>query len=179
MKYILLWTLLQYSYGFTLPDKPIVTSFKYTGDISPTNYFDPLFLTSNSYDKDIQYVRESELQHGRIAMVSFVTLVVLDNLQEKQLAINTLYNNPQQIWFWLFMMAYEFARMDVGWVNPFQNPNKSFRLKEFYQPGNILKKKYYEYDEEILNKELSNGRLAMLGCIGYIVQEYITQSAIF
>ena len=30
--------------GFSDPAKPVVTNFKYVGDISPTGYFDPLSL---------------------------------------------------------------------------------------------------------------------------------------
>ena len=76
-------------YGFVPKVKPVVKTFTYAGDLAPTGYFDPFLLTTQLKEQDIKYVRESELQHGRVAMLSFVSLVGLDMLND-DLAINQL-----------------------------------------------------------------------------------------
>jgi hypothetical protein len=165
--------------GFVQKVKPVVNTFTYVGDIKPTGYFDPLFITTRSKEQDIKYVREAELQHGRVAMLSFVSLVSLDMLND-DLAINQLYSLSweQQFPFWFGVGCYEFARMGAGWKNPFVKGNSMFKLEDDYQPGNIFKLPSDSYTEEQLNRELSNGRLAMFGCLGYLAQEYVQQTSI-
>ena len=154
-------------------------SFKYSGALPPLNYFDPLKISSNLKDGGVKYLREAELHHSRVAMAAFPTLVVADHLQPG-LAINDLYNTPilEQIPFWMGMTAYEFARMGNGWKNPFVE-DKFFKLKESYQPGNLLNLNMNDVPTDLLNKELSNGRLAMIGTLGYLAQELVTHTKPF
>merc|ERR1711934_1095006 len=79
------------SSGFIGQTKPIVSSFNYQGDIGPVGYFDPANMASSLSDKDLKYVREAELQHGRVAMMAFLGLAGLDLAQDK-LAVNFLYD---------------------------------------------------------------------------------------
>ena len=158
--------------------KPAISNWVYKGDIKPTGYFDPLELTTKLPSSAIKYVRESELQHGRVAMGAFLGLLGLDLVQDK-LAINFLYDLSweEQIPFWMSVGAFEFARMGAGWKNCFVEPNAYFKLEDHYQPGNVFKMDVNNITEERFNSELSNGRLAMLGTLGYIAQEYVTGQA--
>lgn len=167
-------------FSFIPTTKPDVNSFKYVGDIAPTKYFDPLRLTSDLSDDKIKYVREAELQHGRVAMFSFIGLLGIDLVQEDKLAINFLYDQgwEVQLPFWFGTGCYEFSRMGAGWKNPFVEGENYFKLEDDYQPGNVFKVNHSKISEERLNRELSNGRLAMLGCLGYIAHEYIFQTQI-
>tara|TARA_B100001769_G_C21952597_1_gene512844 strand:- start:54 stop:605 length:552 start_codon:yes stop_codon:yes gene_type:complete len=162
--------------AFMSPSKPTVTSFNYQGDISPVGYFDPANLASSLSEKDLKYVREAELQHGRVAMMAFLGLVGLDLVQD-DLAINYLYKMTweEQFPFWFGVGCYEFARMGAGWKNPFLGENTFFKLEDDYQPGNLLKLPNESYSEARLNRELSNGRLAMLGTLGYMAEELVKQ----
>ena len=98
------------------------------------------------------------------------------NMQDK-LAINFLYDLTweQQFPFWFGVGSYEFARMGAGWKNPFVGKNTFFKLEDDYQPGNLLKLPNESYSEARLNRELSNGRLAMLGTLGYMAEELVKQ----
>ena len=164
------------SSGFISQVKPSVKSFNYQGDIGPVGYFDPANLASTLSEKELKYVREAELHHGRVAMLSFLGLVGLDMVQDK-LAIHFLYDLTweQQFPFWFGVGSYEFARMGAGWKNPFVEKGNYFKLEDDYQPGNVFKLPNETYSNERLNRELSNGRLAMLGTLGYMAEELVKQ----
>lgn len=171
-----IFTLVSYTNAF-LSEK---ISFKYAGKIEPMGYFDPLKISYNTDTNKIKYLREAELQHGRVAMVSFVGLVALDFTSD-DLAINQLSHltSEEQFPFWFSMFTTELGRMILGWEDPFQDNGTRFKIKEDYQPGNLLMVSEEDYSMEQLNKELSNGRLAMFGCLGYIAQELVQQQKIF
>lgn len=166
--------------AFVPKTKPNVKTFIYKGDIKPLGYFDPLLLTTNLPEKDIKYVREAELQHARAAMLAFIGLTGLDLVQDK-LAINFLssqdFNN--QLPYWLSVGAFEFVRMGSGWKNPFVERKMYWKLKDDYQPGNVLKVNSENITDEQYNKELSNGRLAMFSTLGYIAYEQFTGLPVF
>lgn len=157
--------------GFVTPK-----TFTYVGDIAPLGYFDPLGITTNRDESTVKYLREAELQHGRVAMLSFITLAGLDIAFPDELAINKLasLSATEQSPYWIGVAFFELARMFNGWTNPTKS---IFTLDEDYQPGNVFRISEDAYDEDSLNKELSNGRLAMLGCTIYMVQEVMTASS--
>ena len=156
------------------------TNFKYVGDTKPVGYFDPMKITSNSPNELIKYVREGELQHGRAAMIGFVSLLTSELLTDN-LGINALSSQSfmDQFPFWFSVALFEFARMKAGWQNPFTKNGKAFDLEDDYQPGNVLGLNEDKYSDDLLNKELNNGRLAMIGTLGVIAQELVTGQTVF
>ena len=80
------------------------------------------------------------------------------------------------------MLASESSSMIRGWKNPFEDPSNKYELKENYQPGDYNFGLNYNFEDEknqrLLNVELNNGRLAMIGALGMIVQELITNKPI-
>ena len=125
------------------------------------------------------YVREAELQHGRIAMLSMAVLPTLDILDKNELSINA-YQNNQDITLsmvaLMIMGLYESSRIFIQYENP---STKLFRLKENVMPGNLFNYNTTSLSPDLLNKEISNGRLAMVGALTYIIQELVTQQKIF
>lgn len=158
--------------GFTTPK-----AFTYVGDIAPLGYFDPLGLSANCDEGTLKYLREAELQHGRVAMLSFLAMVGVDALFPDDVAVNHLSSMSllEQSPYWFGVASFEVARMLKGWKDPTE---AVFSLEDTYQPGNLFEVPDSEYDEESLNKELSNGRLAMIGCLGYMAQELVQHTNI-
>ncbi len=169
--------------GFSPVTKPTVNSFKYQGDIAPTGYFDPLRLNSGPKvsEERLKYWREAELQHGRTAMLGAVALPALELTNPDMLSINYLSNLPlmMQSPFWGAMALYECSRLVTGYDNPFQKKGKPFTLKDSYQPGNLLNINPDKVSIDRYNRELSNGRLAMLACAHVIGSELATGQGLF
>jgi hypothetical protein len=147
--------------SFIPTTKPVVRNFNYQGDVPPVGYFDPGIFSSNASDNTIKYLREAELR-GDLA---------IDALSKMSL--------EEQSPYWLGVALYEFARMGAGWRNPFVETSAYFKLEENYQPGNVLKMNAENITDRKYNVELSNGRLAMLACLGYMAEEYVTRVPIF
>ena len=89
-----------------------------------------------------------------------------------------------QIGIAALILAGEFTTMLRGYKNPFTDGSPSaFKLRDDYQPGDmgfhladVLSDSAFV---DLSNKELNNGRLAMIASLGMIVQELITDAPLF
>lgn len=147
------------------------------GSTAPLPDFDPLGFSEN---KDMAYLREAELKHGRWAMVGSLAVPAMEQMTHRAgifefsaLPVNT------QLCFLTAVAAYEFQFMLNGWKNPYTN---SFELQDNYQPGDAgfrLQDLTDEASATLMDKELNNGRLAMIGFLGIMAQELVTQKPLF
>ena len=166
-----------------IPMKPLV---KEVGITLPFHdIFDPLQLSDKLTDDDFTRLRESEIKHGRWAMISATTIPIIESFTHRP-AIHEFENlQPlQKLIILSLIMVGEFQTIVRGYRNCFKEGNKvAFKLKNNYQPGDLGLGMYqymskYDFIEKA-NKELNNGRLAMIAAIGMITQELITDKPLF
>lgn len=161
-----------------------VNSFYFYGSTKPIGYFDPLGFASNKKQNELVKLREAELKHCRWGMIAGVAIPVTELVTHKQ-AIHVLddANIVTLALFTTVVGASELRSILLGWENPFTNSSNYFVMKEDYQSGDLgfnIKKSFLNNDEKfMLNAELNNGRLAMIGTAGMIAQELVTNQPIF
>jgi light-harvesting complex I chlorophyll a/b binding protein 1 len=169
----LLFTIISSVSSFSSSNKPMIR--KATAPLENLDLFD-----SSVMAKGIQpaFLREAELKHGRLAMIASILLPLSEHFSD-DLGIHFFQDHPEFVSAGLsFMFVGEFFSMIRGWENPLVKP---FKLKEDYQPGD-LGLKIGVNDKSMgdkMDKELNNGRLAMIGILGMMAQELVTQQQLF
>lgn len=155
------------------PNKPMIR--KATAPLENVDLFDQYVVAKNVQPA---FLREAELKHGRLAMIGSILLPLTEQFSDN-LGINFFQDHPEFVAFGLsFMFIGEFASMVRGWENPL---TKLFALKEEYQPGDFGLR-FGVNDKSLgdqMDKELNNGRLAMIGILGMMAQELATQQQLF
>jgi len=146
-----------------------------TAPLEKAYLFDQSVLAENV---PLVFLREAELKHGRLAMVGALLLPLTEQFSDN-LGINFFQDHSEFVELGLSLMFIsEFSSMIRGWENPSVKP---FALKEDYQPGDfgLTFGLNNSTTGDLLDKELNNGRLAMIGIFGMMVQELATQHKLF
>lgn len=174
---------------------PRMDSFCYglPGAILPMGEWDPVGFSRKGVPlNDVRRYREAEVMHGRVAMTAAVGYLVGEwaspvvwagkvsgpaNDQLEQIP------GPLFALLTLLIGVAETIRARRGWVEP--APNDLFELRSSYYPGDLgfdpLNLKPTDADEfaTMQSKELSHGRLAMIGVAGMCAQELVNHKTIF
>lgn len=162
----------------------IAQSLVLNGATKPLGYFDPLGLSKDKTDSQMLWLREAELKHGRWGMLAS-TAIPLSETMNHVPSIHSLDNTTPEIQtaFMTLVVASEFQSMLNGWNTPFKSTREIFTIKSDYNPGDFnlkVSKSFKNKNEEFMaNAELNHGRLAMIGALGMIVQEVVTNQPLF
>lgn len=141
------------------------------GSVEPIGFWDPLNVTKKCDTRTINYFREAELQHSRVSMLSMVILPTIDYTTQNELAVNVLHkygDAPLSKIALSSIIFVEFSRMLIQYQSP---DNAQFKLKDDVYPGNLFNYNMSLVKKDLMNKELSNGRVAMIASYIYMVQE--------
>jgi len=160
------------------PSTPPFDPSQQVGAIAPLGYFDPLGLCKPGDKKTFRLYREAEIKHGRVAMVASIGLLMqhfvhLDikvvEVQVKtaptSLGAWTLFWGPVGFFGLTGLLFFAFIMENVVWI-------PAGAAKEPGDFGDPLGLNMYT--EEMRNKEISNGRFAMIAVTGIFAAEAAT-----
>jgi hypothetical protein len=160
------------------------------GVTGPIGFFDPLGFCSaeDITEGKIRFYREVELKHGRVGMLAALGFLVGENFHPlfggnidvpSYLAFQ---QTPlQQFWG---AVLFAIAIPEIFSVFSFQSPvgGQPWTIRTDYEAGDLgfdplgLKPTNAAELKEMQNKELNNGRLAMIAAAGMIAQELASGS---
>jgi len=166
--------------------------------------FDPADLLQRAASsprpiRELRRWRESEIVHGRVAMLATLGFIVQEQLEDFPVLYNVdghitgpaIYHFQQVeargAVFWLPLLfaigIAESYRVGLGWATPGSADFNS--LRDDYEPGflgfdplGLLPSDPAEL-KSIQTKELNNGRLAMIAIAGFVAQELVSGEEIF
>merc|ERR1711976_82419 len=167
------------------------------GVVSPLSYWDPLKLSAGATEGQILFFREAELKHGRVSMLASLGFLVGENFHPlfggdidvpSYIAFQA---TPLQV-FWPAVLV-ALTVLEYPAIGTFKAPvnedgtyidRDSFAISADRVPGDIgfdplgLKPSDPEEFLEMQNKELNNGRLAMISIAGFVAQELVSKEKI-
>lgn len=169
--------------------------FGLPGVIAPAGEWDPANLLLGRSKAEVFQWRESELTHGRIAMlasVGFLTQEIFHPLGENLPVLAQVYHLPQALWFSIpTVIGFCETARSQRWtgnevirnVLPTSEDGGylgSYRSDVGYYPGDIgfdpldLKPKDPAELRSMQEAELAHARLAMVAAAGFIGQEVVS-----
>jgi len=178
------------------PVEPEFSARSLPGAIPPFGFFDPLGLSevplgrSYSAEARLKYFREAELKHGRVAMLAALGFLVGEQFHPlfggniDVPSYVAFQQTPLQA-FWPAVVAV-IGAIEVSAIKKYKSPiEATWSLREDAVPGDFgfdplgLKPGTEQDLMAMQNKELSNGRLAMLAIAGMVGQELANGQKLF
>jgi len=115
------------------------------GNIAPAGNFDPASLLEGRSKSEVYRFREAEITHGRVGMLAAAGFLVQENFHPLFSgaggpAIQQIPELPPWVWFLMTLGIgiAEASRIQLGWANPYESPDKVQSLKDDYYPGGAL-----------------------------------------
>lgn len=179
------------SEDFSLPAPNLFNFEEMPGVTAPLGFFDPLGFSKDVSEGRLRFYREVELKHSRVAMLAVLGFVLAEQFHPlfggkiDSPSYLAFQQTPLQNFWPAVVLA--IAIPEVVSVYSFNSPfgGEPWSIRSDYEPGNlgfdplILKPIDPKELKDMQNKELNNGRLAMLAAAGMIAQEYTTGAKLF
>jgi len=167
------------------------------GQLAPMGFWDPAGLSADLDEGKILFYREAELKHGRVSMLAALGFLVGENFHPlfggdiDVPSYVSFQATPLQV-FWPAVLV-ALTVLEYPSVGSFKAPvnedgtyidKDSFAISADRVPGDIgfdplgLKPADEEAFLEMQNKELNNGRLAMIAIAGFVAQELVSKPKI-
>mmetsp|Transcript_36264 Transcript_36264/g.72118 ORF Transcript_36264/g.72118 Transcript_36264/m.72118 type:complete len:209 (-) Transcript_36264:222-848(-) len=174
------------------PPTPLEIAKSLPGITGPLGFFDPLGYceADGVTEGKVRFYREAELKHGRVAMLASLGFLVGEQFHPlfggnvDVPSYIAFQETPLQASF--FPVVLSLAVFEVFSVFTFQTPKEGlWSIKADHTPGDLgfdpLGLKPTDPAEllEMQNKELNNGRLAMIGIAGMVGQELASGAKLF
>jgi len=161
------------------------------GVTGPLGFFDTVGFTTDKSEGKIRFYREVELKHGRLGMLAALGFLIGENFHPlfggdiDAPAYLAFQQTPLQT-FWPAVVTV-IAILEVFSVFSFNSPagGEPWSVRSDHVPGDLgfdplnLKPTDPEELKTMQNKELNNGRLAMLAAAGMIAQEFASGQKLF
>jgi len=144
------------------------------GITAPVGFFDPLGFSTGQSDETMAYYRESELKHGRVAMAACLGWFITAGGTHP--AFNgSLSDDPVKAAVELPLVGWLQFVLGCGAVEWLA---EQIKTRPGYVPGDLLGSAYWVDNSDegwvaYQNKELNNGRLAMLAIAGIYTQDVL------
>ena len=152
------------------------------GVLPPTGFWDPLGLSKDADAQTFTKYRTAELKHGRVAMLAVVGLLVQSSARLPgtiDLDGTTFASIPNGLDAFNVIPAFGWFQIaaSIGWWEIFgwkQNENGPIGDFQLYSNSKPLP----EGAERVAlnNKELNNGRAAMIGAAELLLHDYVSKS---
>jgi hypothetical protein len=171
------------------------------GVVAPLGFFDPLGFSTNLPEGKLLFYREVELKHGRLCMLAALGFLVGEQWHplfggDIDVPSYIAFQESPLEKFWIAVAA-AIAIPEIQSIKTFVPMNDqrkgaapykdadTWTIKSDRIPGDLgfdplnLKPEEPEKLLELQNKELLNGRLAMISVAGMIAQELVTKQKLF
>merc|ERR1712060_404279 len=140
------------------------------GVTEPLGFFDPLGLSIMVDEEGFRHFRAAEIKHGRVAMLAAVGCVVqhfcaIPGFEDVPRGLGAFDEFPGNLGIFAVILASGFVEMTL-W--------KEDKLKLLGDYGNPWNPFLVEVTDDLRNKEINNGRMAMISMLGIIIAEMAT-----
>jgi len=150
------------------PPPPPFQPAKQLGAMAPLGFFDPLGFAKVGDKEGFNNLRAAELKHGRVAMMAAVGAVTqhfvkFPGFEKVPAGAAAVVSAPGSYGF-VFLVLFAAVFELVLWVqDPSKNPG------DFGDPVGLG-----QYNEDMRNREINNGRFAMFAALGIIAADLLT-----
>jgi len=165
---------------------------KGVGATAPFDFWDPAGFATDLPEGRLLFYREVELKHGRICMLASLGILVAEKFhplfpEAGDLPAYIQFQNTPLQTFWIAVAAAIALPEALASIPTFQEGTEGggFQMKLDRVPGDLgfdplgLKPTNEKEFQELQNKEINNGRLAMFATAGMIGQELATGQKLF